>query len=175
VSELGRYVEVEGRPAVRFERVYPHPIARVWAAVTEPAELAKWFPSSVELEPTNGGTVKFAGDPYSEGSAGTILAFDPPRHLAFTWGADELHVDLEAVDEASCRLTLTNVLNQRDAAARNASGWTLCLAELSKHVAGEDSKGPHSGDALPFQPLYDAHISAGLPWGAEIPAAALET
>jgi len=34
--DLGSFIEFEGRPAVRFERTYDHPVERVWAAVTDP-------------------------------------------------------------------------------------------------------------------------------------------
>jgi uncharacterized protein YndB with AHSA1/START domain len=169
VTELGRYVELDGRPAVRFERTYRHPVERVWTAITDADDLVHWFPSAVQMEPHPGGKVVFTGDPHTEGTSGTILAFDPPRHLAFSWGPDELRFDLEPVDEDHCTLILTNLLSERDTAARNASGWAVCLAELDKRLGGQPSQGPHSDDALLFEPLYDAHLDAGLPSGAEIP------
>jgi uncharacterized protein YndB with AHSA1/START domain len=169
-QDLGRYVEPDGRPAVRFERTYPHPIAQVWAAISEPDQLARWFPSSVELDPRVGGEVVFSGDPNVDGSVGHILRFDPPHSLAFTWGADELYLDLEPIDDNSCRLVLTNVLDEGDAAARNAAGWTVCLGELDKLIHGETSDGPHSAENVSrFTPLYDAYVQAGLPCGADIP------
>lgn len=169
MTDLGSYVEIDGRPAVRFERIYSHHIDRVWAAVSQPDELCRWFPSSVELEPKSGGTIAFSGDPHISDLPGTVLAYEPPTRLAFTWGDDEVRLELSPVGADACRLTLINVLSEQDTAARNASGWAVCLAELDKHVAGVASGGPHSLDALDFAPLYDAHIAAGLPSGAEIP------
>ena len=169
-SDLGTYVEHEGRPAVRFVRTYAHPADRLWAAISEPGELAHWFPSNVELEPKVGGAVRFTGDPYMEGGTGVVLAFEPPRRLAFTWGPDELHLTVEPVDDGSSRLTLVNVLDDRSTAARNASGWHVCLAELAKRLDGVPSRGPHSEDTEPFEPLYRAHVEAGLPSGAPIPS-----
>jgi hypothetical protein len=87
----------------------------------------------------------------------------------FTWGDDELYFDLEPVGTGHCRFTLINVLHDRAAAARNAAGWSVCLAELDKVLAGRHAEGPHSASAQPWQPLYDAYIAAGLPSGAEIP------
>ncbi len=55
----GTYETIEGKPAVRFERRYPHPIERVWRAVTEPNELAHWFPSRVEVDLQEGGRMSF--------------------------------------------------------------------------------------------------------------------
>jgi uncharacterized protein YndB with AHSA1/START domain len=169
MDDLGSYLEFDGRPAVRFERTFPHPVARVWAAITEPGELVRWFPSAVELEPREGGTVRFSGDPYMEGSSGVVLTWDPPHRLAFSWGPDELHVTLEAVGAGGCRLVLVNVLDDRTTAARNAGGWHVCLAELMKVLDGIASRGPHSEDTEPWEPVYRAHVEAGLPAGAPVP------
>lgn len=169
MTDLGTYLEIDGRPAVRFQRSYDYPIERVWAAVSQPDELTHWFPSSVSLEPRTGGVISFSGDPHMDDLPGTVLAYEPPRRLAFTWGADEIHLELIATGAGSCQLTLINILSEQDTAARNASGWAVCLGELDKHIAGERSNGPHSADALAFQPLYDAHLAAGVPSGAEIP------
>lgn len=167
--ELGTYIDYQGRPAVRFERTYPHSIDCVWAAITEPDELAAWFPSRVTHEGRTGGVIEFAGDPYSDPSAGRIIAFEPKTTFSCTWGADELHFTLDAVGE-STRLVLINVLEAADAAARNASGWTICLAELDKVVAGVRGDGPHSEEAgAAFEGIMKAYVAAGMPAGAEIP------
>ncbi len=166
------YLERDGRPAVRFVRTYPHPIERVWAAITELDELRHWFPSAARIDLRVGGLVTFTDDPYMEGSTGTVLACDPPRQLAFSWGSDELHYELESLADGGCRLTCVNVLYQRNTAARNSAGWTVCLGELDRLLAGEAAGGPHSDTALPWQPVYDATVAAGLPSGAEIPDAA---
>jgi uncharacterized protein YndB with AHSA1/START domain len=168
MTDLGSYVEHDGRPAVRFERTFPHPVERVWRAITEPDELVRWFPSAVQLEPRVGGAVSFSGDPYSEGSTGQVLAYEPPSRLSFSWGPDELHFALDAVGDG-CRLTLVNVLSDRSTASRNAGGWYVCLAELVKVLDGVPSRGPHSEDTVPWEPVYRAHVEAGLPSGAPIP------
>ncbi len=169
--DRGTYLEHDGRPAVRFRRTYPHPIQRVWAAVTEPDELSRWFPSDVRMESRVGGTVEFSGDPNIDPTTGTILAFDPPRRLAYTWGGSELHFDLEPSGEGGCTLTLINVLEARDEAARNAAGWSVCLAELDKHVSGAVAAGPHSDTAESWTAQYDAYLADGMPSGAAIPGA----
>lgn len=171
--EQGGYLEIGGRPAVRFVRVYPHPVDRVWSAVSDPEELRRWFPSNVRPELSVGGKVTFSGDPNAgdpeEDVVGTVLVCDPPRRLGFTWGGDEVHFELEPVGPDSCRFTLTNVLEARNAAARNAAGWSVCVGELDKHMRGELAEGPHSSSAGQWQPLYDAYVRSGMPSGAQIP------
>ncbi len=171
--DLGSHIEFDGRPAVRFERLYPHPIERVWRAVSEPGELAHWFPAAVTIAPASGGTVTFSGDPNLTDSTGQVLAYDPPRHLAFTWGGDELHLTLEPAGAAGTRLVLINVLADLDAAARNAAGWAVCLAELDLVLAGRPGDGPHGpAAAARWRPSYEAHLAAGLPGGAPVPDSA---
>ncbi|GAA5136486.1 SRPBCC family protein [Pseudonocardia adelaidensis] len=167
--DRGTFVDLDGRPAVRFERTYSHPPERVWSAITEPAELAHWFPATVSLEHRVGGTIEFTGDPNIDPGSGTVLEFDPPRRLAYTWGRDELHFRLEPTDDGGCTVTFFDVLEARDAAARNAAGWTVCLVELGKHVSGAVADGPHSATAEPWQPQYDDYVAAGMPAGAPIP------
>lgn len=166
--DLGTYLEYDGRPAVQFERTYSHPIERVWSAITDPDELPAWFPSSVHMDLRVGGTVEFSGDPNLESSTGRILAYDPPHRLGYTWGGDELHFWIESTG-AGCTLTLVNVLEARDTASRNATGWTVCLDELRKHINGRASAGPHSDSAIAFEPIYQEYIASGMPYGAAIP------
>ncbi len=45
MTKEGTLVHIDGRPALRFERRYRHPVERVWRAVSDPAEMASWFPS----------------------------------------------------------------------------------------------------------------------------------
>ncbi|MBB5789124.1 uncharacterized protein YndB with AHSA1/START domain [Jiangella mangrovi] len=53
-----------GRVEIRFERRLAHPPAKVWRALTDPAELRGWhFPAVVELDLTPGATVWFHPTP----------------------------------------------------------------------------------------------------------------
>ncbi len=169
MTDLGSYVELDGRPAVRFVRTYPHPIERVWAAVATPEGLARWFPATVDIDLRPGGVVSYGNDPYLQVEPGRVLACDPPTYLAISWGGDELRFQLESLEDGGCRFTLLDLIDARDAAARNAAGWDVCLAELGKHLAGQPTQGPHSSTAKPWRPCYEAYLAAGLPSGAQVP------
>ena len=61
---------VDGRAALRLERRFGHSIERVWRAVTEPAELARWFVAEVPWTPgrrrgVRGGRREPGGSPSS--------------------------------------------------------------------------------------------------------------
>ncbi|MEU3191849.1 SRPBCC family protein [Streptomyces sp. NPDC006992] len=167
--ELGIFVERDGEPAVQLERAIPAGVQEVWQALTEPGRMAAWFPSpTVHMEPTVGGRVDFAGDPYAEDQSGTVLEFDAPHRLSYTWGDDELLFRLTRRGEG-CVLTLTDVLEARSAAARNAAGWDVCLDELVKLLSGGTPSGPHDGTATDWRGRYDAYVAAGMPSGAPVP------
>ncbi|MFF4504388.1 SRPBCC family protein [Streptomyces sp. NPDC001401] len=166
----GTYLTLDdGRPAVRFSRTYDHPVERVWQFVTDADELAQWFPSRADIDLRPGGTIAFSGDPNMPKSTGRVIAVDEPRHLSFEWGGDELHFDLEELDDKRTRFTLTNVLQAADTAARNGAGWEVCLAALDAKARGERSEGPHAGAEAPWKEIYQAYIDAGIPSGAPVP------
>ncbi|MFJ8106168.1 SRPBCC family protein [Streptomyces sp. NPDC096132] len=158
----------DGRPAVRFARTYDRPLGEVWQLVTDSAELAHWFPSRVEMELWPGGAIDFSGDPNMPASTGRVLAVDVPRHLSYAWGGDELRFDLVAEGDGRTRLTLTNVLESADAAARNAAGWEVCLAALDARAEG-GAPAPPDGGTRSWEAYYRACVEAGFPSGAPVP------
>ena len=151
----GTYETYDGKPAVRFERVYPHPVERVWRSITVPEEMASWFPSRVEVDLREGGAMRFTFDEHvAEPMDGRVVELDPPKVFAFMWGKDLLRLEL-APEGDGTRLTLTQTL-EKDEAARNAAGWHVCLDKLG----GEDTD---------WEPLYEEYQRRGVPAGAEIP------
>lgn len=60
------------------------PPERVWRALTDPAEMAKWMGREVEAEPRPGGRLHVAGL-----HPGFIVEFDPPRRLVWSWDPDD--------------------------------------------------------------------------------------
>ena len=50
----GTLETIDGRPALRFERRLAWPVERVWQAVSEPAELERWFPAAADWTPAAG-------------------------------------------------------------------------------------------------------------------------
>lgn len=139
----GTLITVDGRPALRFERRYRHPIERVWRAVTDPAEMAQWFPSQVHGERAVGAELVFdddeqraaareAGEPTRDDGPwfhGRVVTFDPPNVFAFTWGGELLRLELTAHGDETV-LVFTQIVSHRSTAARNGAGWHACLGGL---------------------------------------------
>lgn len=121
---------VDGRPALRFERRLEHSVERVWRAVTQPAELARWFVSEVPWTPEAGELFE------AEGEAGRITAFEPPRRFAWSWGVERYSFELRP-DGDSCILVFTHVFDPRLGPDwQHAAGWETYLNRLDAHLAG---------------------------------------
>ena len=160
------FLEVGGRPSVRFVRDYTAPAEMVWAAVAEPEGLASWFPApEVEFEPRPGAPMRFSGAPVAPEavSTGTVLVVEQGSSLRFDWGGDELWFDVVPVGDGA-RFTLTNVLAEEDAAARNAAGWHMCLAALDTRF-GESEENPPAD----WREALQRYADAGFPQGAPVP------
>jgi uncharacterized protein YndB with AHSA1/START domain len=167
----GTYETIDGRPAVRFERRYPHPVERVWGAVTDPAQLAQWFPNTVEVDLREGGRMHFEfPDGEMEPMEGSVTELDPPRRFSFTWGDEHLHIELEP-DGDGCRMRFTHVLSTREQAARDAAGWHVCLDRLEQLLAGAAGEAPGPAPTSEWGEHYAAYQRRGLPAGAPVPGA----
>jgi uncharacterized protein YndB with AHSA1/START domain len=178
MSAHGTYERIEGRMALRFTRRLRHPAEQVWAAITEPEGLARWFPCRVEGERRVGAQLRFVfpdGNPeVTDDGRGEVLVFDPPRSFWFRWDTEELRLDLEPTADGGCVLTFSDLMPDdfESGAARNAAGWHVCLDELETLLDGGPADAPTSEPTDTWRALYDEYVQRGLPHGAPIPGEA---
>ena len=131
-----QFLTLDGRPTVRVERRYPHPIEKVWRAVTTPEHLGRWFPSPVAIDLRPGGPMRFGTFGAEAGQTGTVESVEPPRLLAFTWGTDHFTFELSSDDEGTT-FALTHSFDDRSGAPSFATGWELCLTGLRALLGDE--------------------------------------
>jgi uncharacterized protein YndB with AHSA1/START domain len=108
---MSDYGDVTEAGTVRFRRVLPGPVERVWAFLTEPEKRATWFGGG-PMELRAGGAARMhirhanlspgetPPEKYRKANEGIefdycILAAEPPRLLAFTWPGEEGTPDSE--------------------------------------------------------------------------------
>jgi uncharacterized protein YndB with AHSA1/START domain len=125
----GTLETVGDRPALRFERRLNHSIERVWRAVSDPAELARWFVAPVEWGPETGEAFEAAGQ------TGEITELEPPRLIAWTWGGERFRFELSP-EGGGCLLVFTHVFDDRALGAQHAAGWETYFKRLDAHLAG---------------------------------------
>lgn len=141
---------------VRFVRLLPGPIERVWEYLTDADKRARWFAGG-PLEPRVGGRIELrfqhvnlAPDEtpppgaeqyhYAPGtvSTGTITRWEPPRALAYTMGEDsEVSFELQPEGDG-VRLLLIHRCAPGDQPwlADYSSGWQLHLWHLDAQLRG---------------------------------------
>lgn len=126
------------RPVLRFERHLARPVDDVWRAVTDPAEMRAWFPTRIEIaEWRTGASLVHHFDEHDiDPLPGTVLEWDPPRRVRFTWGEDTIGFDLVPAPDGGTDFVLTEEL-RADHAARNAAGWEACLDNLETGSASD--------------------------------------
>ena len=168
-SVLSPEVEVIDKQTIRFQRLLPGPVERVWAYLTEPEKRARWFAGGpMELREGGKATLFFqhknlvqpgetAPEKYRQAMEG--MAFDtlvtrcePPHVLAFLFGEDQPDVQdrSEVTFELKSQgdkvlLTLTQRrLPSREEMRGVSGGWHLHLIML-QHVL-EGTKPPRFWD-----------------------------
>jgi uncharacterized protein YndB with AHSA1/START domain len=152
---------VDGYPVLRFERRLAHPAERVWTALTEPAELAHWFPATIEAELKVGAPVRFKFENTDiEPGTGEIIELEPPRIFAYRWGESTLRWEL-VPDGAGCRLLFTHTLGggapwgDVRSAARHAAGWDVCFDHLAAQLDGRPGGSGGAGWFERFEPYVE--------------------
>lgn len=143
-AESGRALaRVEGGFEWSFEQRLQATRERAWQALTEPAELERWFAFRIEGKREAGARVRFV-DPSGElpPESGVITHYEPPRVFAFTWGEQAFHWELSPAERGGTLLLLGNRFPQAMKAERDqTSCWHHCqealegqLAALAKHL-----------------------------------------
>jgi uncharacterized protein YndB with AHSA1/START domain len=114
----------------RFERRLRHRPEKVWRALTEARELARWFPARVEGGREVGAPLRFVFPGGAEPDAeGRVTEWDPPRVLAYTMGGEELRWELSPLPGDGCLLVLTSRVARSSAPAnQNGGGIVARLA-----------------------------------------------
>jgi uncharacterized protein YndB with AHSA1/START domain len=121
-----------------FVRDFRHAPDKVWAALTEPAQLREWAPFVTDrpLDRTGDATLTMIDGERSEDLPATVIRAEPPVLLEYTWGTDLLRWDLVPTG-AGTRLTLRHTVQSQDWVPKVAAGWHICLSVAERLIDGQ--------------------------------------
>jgi uncharacterized protein YndB with AHSA1/START domain len=165
---LGSLRSANGKGVVRMEDRYDTGIDDLWAAITDPARLARWH-GHVEGDLRPGGTFRLYVEASEIDSTGRVEACEPPRRLLVTTReTDESYRKGQGVPpfDQSLEVTLTAdgdhtilVIEVQgmplDKIAFYGAGWQIHAESLAADIAGrEQGEGEARWDEL--VPAYQA-------------------
>ena len=161
MKDAKTYGQLIDSQTVRFERLLPGPIERVWKYLTDAELRGLWFAAG-PMEPRVGGAMNIVFDNNNLGphpsspperfkqyggtfdSKHIVTIYEPPHRLGFTWDDDmdpkgSVVVEIELTAEGDkVRLVLTHrrVSNIGDA-INFSGGWHTHLAMLAEQLEGD--------------------------------------
>ncbi len=144
MSDKGAMSNVQ---CVRFTRVLPGPIERVWSFIAETKHLPAWFGDDSAIEPRQGGAVRLMGGHIR----GIVTQWQPPKKLVYTWNvfgpgdaADAVSAYPEsyptfelAAEGDQVKLVFTHFPVLERFVKQNAMGWHTMLDILEAGLRGE--------------------------------------
>ncbi|MBN2981380.1 SRPBCC family protein [Cohnella algarum] len=134
----------------RYERRLKHPVAKVWAMLTENEKLAKWFSELSVDDLREGGVIKF------DMQDGTfeemeILELKAESVLEYTWGEDRVRFELYPEPDG-CRLVLIETIAKlTDHTPKDVAGWDVCLDVIEAVLAGRTIESSKSAWEIKYE------------------------
>jgi uncharacterized protein YndB with AHSA1/START domain len=148
---LGSLRAADGKGVVRIQDRYDTAIDDLWAALTDPGRLARWY-GQVEGDLRPGGEFRLTLESEGWDGTGRVEACEPPRRLAVTTReSDESWQEGRGVPpfDAAIEATLTADGDQTvlvlevkgmplDKIAFYGVGWQIHAENLAAHLAGRE-------------------------------------
>jgi uncharacterized protein YndB with AHSA1/START domain len=153
----------DGRYLISFERRLGHPVDRVWAALTEPAELIAWWgDAEVELEEGGRFHVRWLNTD-EEGNAATMHAriakLEPQRLLVLDGDIHGiLRWELTPDGDGTLLSFRSTVDLQPEFLTKVPAGWHFHLDALGRHLDGGETD---LVEIPEWERIHDAYLAGG--------------
>ena len=155
--------EIIPESAVRFVRILPGPVEKVWALLTQTERLPEWYGEGT-IEPREGGKVQLMGGHIR----GVVTGWRPHSLLAYTWNVFDPGESISrypisylefalAREDKAVTLTLTHRPIPANFQKQTAMGWHTMLDLVEAGLNGEC---PKRADLFPVNAaLYGVDIN----------------
>lgn len=145
-----------GKVTLTLERQFPHPIEKIWIAITKVHPVSQWTPFAPDRPMNTPGPITLK---QTDGSGyvaqGMITEMQTPYVLAFTWGTDPIRMELKNTN-GETHFKFQHTID--DKIAQTAAGWHICLQALDYLLAGNDVPEVHGLAAKSFG--FDSLVQA---------------
>ena len=147
-----------------------HPPAKVWQALTDPAQLREWAPFDADGSLASVGPVKLTtvGTPTPIISDTRVTRADAPTLLEYRWGNFDMRWQLEPLGGGT-RLTLWANIDRRYI-SMGAAGWHICIDVLDRLIAGQPIGRLVGPDAMKFGGWQRLNAEYAKQFGIELPS-----
>ena len=150
---------------IAFDRRSKHSAARLWRAVTDPAELTRWMAYPMQVDLRVGG--RYHADFGRTGGgelAGVVVKVEPERLLRYAWGTSTVEWKIEP-DGAGCRFVFAqHGLYPRPIPGEEGAvaGWHVWLEDLEQFLDTGSPSSDADGERrwLELQAPYRQQLSA---------------
>jgi uncharacterized protein YndB with AHSA1/START domain len=134
---------------IAFERIYPHPLRKVWRALTDRELLGQWL-METDFVPERGASFQMWCQ-YGEGGTDRYLCelieFEPPRRMVWSWVLDErqndgaMHVEFTLKEVPEGTHLRVRHFGDRDQEIIDAfqGGWPVKLDQLEEAMRSNGS------------------------------------
>lgn len=143
---------------IKKEQQYNHPIAKVWAAITDQEKITQWF-MKCDFKAEPGYKYRLLSDDENgtcERVYGTVLTVNPMHELVYSWEVSSVETVTTVtwtLEEKNGGTLLTLVHSgisafpTEDTAVKMlesfSSGWDACIDHLGQFLAGTNVEAAH--------------------------------
>jgi uncharacterized protein YndB with AHSA1/START domain len=149
-----------------------HPPAKVWEALTDPAQLREWAPfDSDQNLGTTGTTAKLTtvGAPSLHVTETQVKRAEAPKALEYSWGGQDIRWQLQPLAGGGTRLTLWHNIDRRFI-PMGAAGWHICLDVLDHALGGQPIGRTVGPDAMKIDGFQRLNAEYAKQFGVDVPS-----
>lgn len=163
------YKDEDGNWTLVLVRQLNHAPEKVWAALTDPAQLREWAPfdASTSLDRVGAVVVLTTVNAQVPPAETRITRADYAQLLEYKWGGQQMRWELAAVDGGT-RLTLWHNIDKRYI-SMGAAGWHICLDVLDHALSGAPLGRIVGPDAMKFGGWQQLNTEYAAQFGVDAP------
>jgi uncharacterized protein YndB with AHSA1/START domain len=166
---VGAQIQKEGEAwTLVLVRDLKHAPAKVWDALTDPAQLHEWAPFDADRSLAAKGPVKLSTFGAPQVHETVVKRAEAPKLLEYNWGGGDVRWELEP-HGGGTRLTLWAQI-ARPYISMGAAGWHVCFDVLDRLLAGQPLGRIAGPEVMKFAGWQRLNAEYAKQFGVEVPS-----